>query len=92
MHFGRPLEWDKLITQLSGIDTILHYEGTPSKIFTIFCAIVDELFCCRAVMGKTKNVYTIIKKFCLKKILGQNTSFRRGSIQIINKSKISHKY
>jgi len=85
--FGRPFRMGQTdhAIGISGIDAILHYEGTPDtfgKILRVTAtAVVDEL-CSAAelVMGKTKKCpAAIIKNFEFKE--------RTGNIQNIIRSK-----
>ena len=85
--FGRPFRMGQTdhAIGISGIDAILHYEGTPDtfgKILRVTAtAVVDEL-CSAAelVMGKTKKCpAAIIKNFEFKE--------RTGNIQDIIRSK-----
>ncbi len=84
--FGRPFRMGQTdhAIGVSGIDTILHYEGTPDtfgKILRVTAtAIVDEL-CSAAelVMGKTKKCpAAIIKNFEFKENTGNIKSILRS--------------
>ena len=84
--FGRPFRMGQTdhAIGVSGIDTILHYEGTPDtfgKILRVTAtAIVDELSsAAELVMGKTKKCpAAIIKNFEFKENTGNIRSILRS--------------